>query len=467
MSLSRSVDYSQPPAPCYILRGHTAPITQLLCSPTRSYWLFSGDSQGVVALWDLRSFRPVLVWKPHDDGILSLEQVGSDTLLTHARDNKVHVHSIDHLLKRTARTSPASFLNLGTSPPPAPLSSLDVNALNFCRLSLLDLSPTRRLDRKGKAKQSDYEGLIAMPSLTKDDHVDIFHIPSGKRLHRSVGIQSLSISNPEQKTGSVMAVHLLWLPSSASTSSDTAAFSTTVEESPDVVTHYSLHLLIGYESGQLVLLEFTPTSSFASSASLTHDIFTPLEGRMVEENEGWNLVWVEKCHRDAVMSVEVTENQRFAYTVGADHLITKYRLYDLNEEESRLPRTIVEATDSPGKSIVKLRKGSNDPRTKQILAVAGWNGEVRVYSNKTLTLLASLNHHRNSVQALDFVQGDARTKATNEPLIDGESEDRGQLGEESEDSSEESDDEDAEDLAGILVTGGMDAKICLWKIYPP
>lgn len=78
-----------------------------------------------------------------------------------------------------------------------------------------------------------------------------------------------------------MALHLFHLPSPSTPSPQ-------------------LHLLIGFESGLLTLLKFTPTSSFhlppASSPSST---YFPIEGKMVSESEGWELVWMEKPHKDA------------------------------------------------------------------------------------------------------------------------------------------------------------------------
>lgn len=72
-----------------------------------------------------------------------------------------------------------------------------------------------------------------------------------------------------------------------------------------------LHLLIAYESGQLALFRFTPTRTFdlvpapsSSSASPAPaqphpPLHLPRQGVRVEESEGWELVWVEKGHRDA------------------------------------------------------------------------------------------------------------------------------------------------------------------------
>ncbi|GAA5946135.1 hypothetical protein JCM3765_000130 [Sporobolomyces pararoseus] len=481
LSRQRPVDYSQPPSPHYILRGHLHPLTQLYFSPTKRSLLLSGDSSGSVAIWNLRTYRPVLVWKPHQEGILSLSQLGSNSLISHGRDNKLHLYNFAELLEVSERGGSSFEKPLGFDSF-APTLTLDVNALNFCRLSMLDLSTW-----KGKEKEG--EGLIAVPSLTKDDQVDILHVPSKTRLHRSVGISSLLIGggNEDQKTGSVMAVHLLYLPTSAidldsfPTRNDSPTSSPSASFPASPVRKKTLHVLIGYESGQLALLEFAPTSNFSPAPSSTSsaaasratasdnsahlngeppeiELAFPIQGKMIEENEGWNLVWVEKCHRDAIMSIEVSKDSKFVYTVGVDHFIVKYRLWDLNQEEAQLPRAHIEPTNSPGKSTIRSRLKAKDSKA-EILAVGGWNGETTIYSSKTLQPLACLSHHRNSVQTLDFAPVYYSSSLSPASTTAAEIE--------SSDSDDEEGDGASEDGRGTLATGGMDTKICLWKIYPP
>lgn len=168
--------------------------------------------------------------------------------------------------------------------------------------------------------------------------------------------------------GTVMALHLFHFPplpppaSKSRTTSSRAAASSTSEHSPPSSSaqpppsapSLHLHLLIGYESGHLALFRFSPTASFARLATRSEpetEVWAPKEGKMVEESEGWELVWSEKGHRDAgafnnlllspcapfsstdttraVMSLAVTRDLRFAFTVAADHFICKYRIFDV------------------------------------------------------------------------------------------------------------------------------------------
>lgn len=113
-----------------------------------------------------------------------------------------------------------------------------------------------------------------------------------------------------------MALHLFHLPSSRPPDPDSSATLSTAPE-PSTSAHVSspssatsetpppapqLHLLIGYESGHLALFRFSPTASFEQldgDSERVQGVWAPKEGKMVEENEGWELVWSEKGHRDA------------------------------------------------------------------------------------------------------------------------------------------------------------------------
>ncbi|GEM12313.1 WD-40 repeat-containing protein [Rhodotorula toruloides] len=458
-----------PPGPSYILRGHDTSVSCVRFSRCARL-IFTGDTNGFVAVWDLRSFRPRFFWKAHDRGVLGVEEHGNG-VLTQGRDNLVHFYRLSITPHSTGTSATLDHGAATAVPSPSspsfgikPAWSIDINAMNFCRMSVLCLS-----DRKGKGKEREMEdvpimeeALMAVPSLTKDDFVDIFHIPSRARLHRSLGKDAFPLG---VKTGTVMALHLFHLPSSPSpqnpsattssaanpsTSASASSFSPTQPrmQPPIAYSTSRLHLLIGYESGHLALFRFSPTASFERLRSQTDqpvDVYAPREGKMVEENEGWELVWSEKGHRDAVMSLAVTRDLRFAFTVAADHFVCKYRIFDVNEEEALLLRIHIEPTDAPGKSAVAVRSDG------KLLATAGWDGELRLYSVKSLQPLAVLSHHRSSLQALDFAPLEPDENCS---LADG---------------YENSDDEEEGGRAqggrakAWVATGGQEAKVSLWE----
>ncbi|BGP26949.1 Astra associated protein 1 Asa1 [Rhodotorula toruloides] len=392
-----------PPGPSYILRGHDTSVSCVRFSRCARL-IFTGDTNGFVAVWDLRSFRPRFFWKAHDRGVLGVEEHGNG-VLTQGRDNLVHFYRLSITPHSTGTSATLDHGAATAVPSPSspsfgikPAWSIDINAMNFCRMSVLCLS-----DRKGKGKEREMEdvpimeeALMAVPSLTKDDF---------PRMQPPI------------------------------------AYSTS-----------RLHLLIGYESGHLALFRFSPTASFERLRSQTDqpvDVYAPREGKMVEENEGWELVWSEKGHRDAVMSLAVTRDLRFAFTVAADHFVCKYRIFDVNEEEALLLRIHIEPTDAPGKSAVAVRSDG------KLLATAGWDGELRLYSVKSLQPLAVLSHHRSSLQALDFAPLEPDENCS---LADG---------------YENSDDEEEGGRAqggrakAWVATGGQEAKVSLWEVYPP
>ena len=78
---------------------------------------------------------------------------------SHARDNKLHVW--DRVDEPPASMRIGSTAGLVDLPVPSLRYSLDVNALNFCRFSLL------RLDRDGA------QGLVALPNLVESGVVSL------------------------------------------------------------------------------------------------------------------------------------------------------------------------------------------------------------------------------------------------------------------------------------------------------
>lgn len=77
---------------------------------------------------------------------------------SHARDNKLHVWSPISALPVVAETASSSAQSA-----PRLLYSLDVNALNFCRFSLLSLPRDMR--------QEGLDALIAVPNLVESAFV--------------------------------------------------------------------------------------------------------------------------------------------------------------------------------------------------------------------------------------------------------------------------------------------------------
>ena len=119
--------------PNFIYRQHQHSISSLAFSPCMTLFA-SGDIEGNVKVYSLESDRPIISWRPHTAGILSLEFIRIKNedlcasecpddplvLISHGRDMNIYFWRLD----------------LHGNDPKL-LYSLPVNSLNFCKLSLL------------------------------------------------------------------------------------------------------------------------------------------------------------------------------------------------------------------------------------------------------------------------------------------------------------------------------------------
>ncbi|BGP19252.1 Astra associated protein 1 Asa1 [Rhodosporidiobolus nylandii] len=281
---------SQPLQPSYILRSHSTVVSLLR---------FTRDTDGYVVLWELRTRRARYCWKAHDGGVLGVDEFAGG-VLTQGRDNNLRFFPLPPSASSSSSSvlpGAATAVHSHSSPTPglsfdAPAEvggpgmawEMGVNAMTFCGMGLLRLPLPSGAGQDGKGKAGEEQALVAVVSLTKDEFVDILHLPSQSRLHRSIGSGAWGVG---EKTGSVMALRLFHLAPPSSSSSSSAAAGPKEQ----------LHLLVAYESGQLALFRFVATSRFERDVETAVD--RPVKGRLPDEGEGWELVWVEKGHRDA------------------------------------------------------------------------------------------------------------------------------------------------------------------------
>ncbi|KAG2083532.1 WD40-repeat-containing domain protein [Suillus cothurnatus] len=398
-----------PPSPIHLLRSHSSAVNTLFIS-TDNERIYSGDSSGQAVVTSTRSLRPLASWKAHTDSLLGIEEWGFQ-IITHGRDNKLHVWARPEE-SASIRQGPATLSDLLI---PTICYSMDVNALNYCRFSLLVL---------GRA--SAQEGLLAVPNLVESALVDIWSLPSRQRLHAGIGdplntsATAFSDGRSGSKSGIIMSMHLFYSTSSAPSSS------TSTRE---------LRLLCAYEDGSVVLRKRTAP-----------------ENKQTIEGRGWEVVWKSKLHVESVMAMTVSSDCTFALTVSADHLVGRYNLSIVNRMPRKRPRNatalgIAFKTKHPGNGAVAIR---NDGR---VCAIGGWDGKVRLYSTKTLKLLGTLVHHKQGCQAVMF----ASHSIDRVPLCrDLEEDDSG-----------DDDDITVEEKRARdrwLIAGSTDAKVSIWAL---
>ncbi|KAG6820633.1 hypothetical protein H0H93_014236 [Arthromyces matolae] len=402
-----------PAAPSHLLRIHSFPISTVFISKDNKR-IYSGDSSGLVVITSTSSLRPLTKWNAHIDSLLGVQEWGN-RIVTHARDNKLHLWARPEELLQSAQLGSIAQ-SVGETAIPKLTYSMDVNALNYCRFSLLpDLNDP-----------NETHALVALPNLVDSTAADIWSLPSCERVHAAVGQTgkiSLFNSDPNErsKTGIIMSLHvfkaLSYAPSSSAPSSD------------------ELRLLCAYENGSVVLRRYARTNKTTSV-----------------EGVGWEVIWNVKLHKETVMAMCVSRNNDFALTVSADHLVGRYDLkvdlmfnfnllshQRLSKNEASSGCTL-HRTKHPGNAAIAI---NDDGR---VCAVAGWDGRqvIRLYSARTMKPLGTLKYHKQGCQAIEFAHAVdmGGTEVGGPPLCD--------------DGGLEDDEEETKARSRWLITGGKD-----------
>ncbi|EIM90838.1 WD40 repeat-like protein [Stereum hirsutum FP-91666 SS1] len=394
------------PTPIHLIRAHTSSVSSVSISDDNER-IYSGDSAGIVVITSTRSLRSLASWNAHTDNILGVEEWG-DQLITHARDNKLHVWKLP--IKR-GPTSLGGSAALPGLPTPELLYSLDVNALNYCRFSLLVLK------RRNPSEPETGQALIAVPNLVESSMADIWALPSKQRLHAAIGKTVLSGINSadgrgsRNSTGIIMSMHLL--PTS---------------NTDDNIS--SLRLLASYESGSVMMWEYKNTSKPKSI-----------------EGIGWECLWTVKLHVESVMAMALSRDHTLALSVSADPIISRYQISvcctNTNATSHR--------TKHPGNGSVAIR---GDAR---VCAIGGWDGKIRLYSTKSFKPLGTLRYHKDSVQALAWAHSPT-TKAQTRTQTKTRKQTQAREDE------DEIDEGEKEKRGRWLISGGKDGRVAIWEL---
>ncbi|KAK1997842.1 WD domain-containing protein [Colletotrichum falcatum] len=325
------------PHPKSILRGHKAQVHALAFVRGNDRLLASGDAEGFVVLWDLTILRPTAVWRPHENAILGIEGWGDDRVITHGRDHRLAVWQLgskdeSHLSKK---------LPLDETPEPRPqpwlLHLIEVNTMNFCSFASC-VPPPGAGDASETAKL-----LLAVPNTLASESVDVYELPSKKRLH--------TVKTTE-KNGMVMALALLYVDGVSSTRP---------------CANDQLTLVAAYENGLATVMQLA--------------------------GETWNTIYLAQVHSQPILSLAVAADQGYFLTSGADAVVAKHPIPGLNSDVNGNGSLIqqplkISNTKHSGQQGLRIR---DDGR---IFATAGWDSTIRVYSAKTLKEVATLKWHQ-------------------------------------------------------------------------
>ncbi|ORX77616.1 WD40 repeat-like protein [Anaeromyces robustus] len=184
-----------PPDPIYIFRGHNSVINTVKILKDI---VISGDINGQIILWDLKSKKQILKWKAHNDAVLSIDYIyGKEHIISQGRDNLLLAWDYGTFKRENAKEIKI-------------ISSLVVDSLSFCKFNLFQ-------------NEDSSELLLAIPKLNKNEFVDIIDLNS-----KTVKFDSIGVQDKDIKAGMCMCMKL-------------------------IKKDCKLYLLVGYEYGNVIM----------------------------------------------------------------------------------------------------------------------------------------------------------------------------------------------------------------------
>ncbi|KGO43879.1 hypothetical protein PEX1_087030 [Penicillium expansum] len=365
---TKSAQAQSPAAPIYILRGHASPIHALHIY-SQNLRLVSGDANGWIVVWDLVTKRPVTAWKAHEGAILEARgfNVGSNAteIYTHGRDHKLCVWKLrledESFLDKTLPVDATESAQPEIRTQPWLLHSLPVNALNFCAFSMAFVNSDGLPgvpSQYGKPENT----LFAVPNALDSGGVDIFHLPSERRI-------STIPSDQSTKTGMLMAVNLFVSPSG------------------------DIYVASAYEDGHVMV--------FVHRGALKSPSF---EREYISNNPlKWDKLYAGRPHSQPALSLDVAPSHGYFISSSADALVVKHPIPSIGSA-GYIP-TAGYKEESPLKIVNTKHSGQQGLRIRsdgKVFATAGWDSRIRVYSGKTMKELAVLKWHKDGCYSVAF-----------------------------------------------------------------
>ncbi|KAK4870412.1 hypothetical protein LT330_004760 [Penicillium expansum] len=365
---TKSAQAQSPAAPIYILRGHASPIHALHIY-SQNLRLVSGDANGWIVVWDLVTKRPVTAWKAHEGAILEARgfNVGSNAteIYTHGRDHKLCVWKLrledESFLDKTLPVDATESAQPEIRTQPWLLHSLPVNALNFCAFSMAFVNSDGLPgvpSQYGKPENT----LFAVPNALDSGGVDIFHLPSERRI-------STIPSDQSNKTGMLMAVNLFVSPSG------------------------DIYVASAYEDGHVMV--------FVHRGALKSPSF---EREYISNNPlKWDKLYAGRPHSQPALSLDVAPSHGYFISSSADALVVKHPIPSIGSA-GYIP-TAGYKEESPLKIVNTKHSGQQGLRIRsdgKVFATAGWDCRIRVYSGKTMKELAVLKWHKDGCYSVAF-----------------------------------------------------------------
>ncbi|KAK8143491.1 hypothetical protein G3M48_007165 [Beauveria asiatica] len=374
------------PTPVNILRGHKSQI-HAAAFVRGNDRLATGDADGYVMLWDLAIMRPKAVWRAHQSAILAIRGWGNDKIITHGRDHRLVVWQL-RAEDEEILSSATPLEQTGDVPPqPWMLHVLDVNTMNFCAFAGCPNTPGANATL---ADDSSASILVALPNTLLAESIDIFELPSQKRIHTV---------KPGGKHGMAMTLAILYkekhLVLVAGLENGMCSVFVLRENTNDWITTYR-----GQPHSQPVLsLDADSRGSyFISSAAdaliVKHPIPTSLQTMIPGVLAAERVATVAEDRAPVPQEAPAGIGALFAGEPGsAAARATGISTLDTKAWEDPIK---VANTKHAGQQSLTIRSDG------RIFATAGWDSKIRVYATKSLQELAVLKWHRVGVYAAAF-----------------------------------------------------------------
>ncbi|KAM3467306.1 hypothetical protein MY5147_005445 [Beauveria neobassiana] len=373
------------PTPVNILRGHKSQI-HAAAFVRGNDRLATGDADGYVMLWDLAIMRPKAVWRAHENAILAIRGWGSDKIITHGRDHRLVVWQL-RAEDEEILSSASPLEQTGDAPPqPWMLHVLDVNTMNFCAFAGCPKTPGASATL---ADDSSASILVAVPNTLLAESIDIFELPSQKRIHTV---------KPGGKHGMAMTLAILYkerhLVLVAGFENGMCSVFVLRENTNDWITTYR-----GQPHSQPVLSLDADSrgkyfiSSAADAFIVKHPIPTSLQTIIPGVSAAEQVATVTEDRTPAPQAAPAGIGALFAGEPSSAAGASGISTVDTKAWEDPIK---VANTKHAGQQSLTIRSDG------RIFATAGWDSKIRVYATKSLKELAVLKWHQVGVYAAAF-----------------------------------------------------------------
>jgi len=277
-------------------------------------------------------------------------------LITHGRDHKLRIWQVsDTDMEGLSKVLPADAKKDDETRQPWLVHSMDVNALNFCAFAIcqdsdqqtqpqVQLSTAGTVESEAERTPTTKALLLAAPNGLDQGGVDVFHLPSERRVSKLQG-------GKEANAGMVMALRIFQNKGMN-----------------------RLNIAIGYEDGSVAV--------YAKKEQNVMPVWI------------WEKMMTARPHKQPVLSLDLLKSAEGFITSSADAVVAKFTIPNTKMGVVEAEKAV--NTKHAGQQDLKVRSDG------RVFSTAGWDKNVRVYSAKTLKELAILQWHQEGCYAVAF-----------------------------------------------------------------